>query len=231
MQLLQWSGSLLCSQSRLLLLHPESVCMRPPSCLSCALLAELWLSLSTPPPSMAPGRSSWDTVSWSKKVIILKAGWAYPAKHFCDIQGRTGRQLASSFCWWLAKCSAEPRSSVGTLSPVGRHPEDLGMGRRSRSVGICFLSGSSSDFLGSPGGSDSKEPACNAGDLGSIPESGRSPGEGNVYPLWCSWGFPGGKWPFTQRTLNSVSREERYCCLCFFLLILHFCSCNCDPNY
>ena len=33
-------------------------------------------------------------------------------------------------------------------------------------------------FLGFPGGSDGKESACNAGDLGSIPGSGRSPGEG-----------------------------------------------------
>ena len=30
-----------------------------------------------------------------------------------------------------------------------------------------------------PGGSASKESACNVGDLGSIPGSGRSPGEGN----------------------------------------------------
>ena len=29
------------------------------------------------------------------------------------------------------------------------------------------------------GGSEVKASACNAGDLGSIPESGRSPGEGN----------------------------------------------------
>ena len=34
-----------------------------------------------------------------------------------------------------------------------------------------------------PGGSDSEESACNVGDLGSIPGSGRSPGEGNGYPL------------------------------------------------
>ena len=30
-----------------------------------------------------------------------------------------------------------------------------------------------------PGGSNGKASACNAGDLGSIPGSGRSPGEGN----------------------------------------------------
>ena len=32
----------------------------------------------------------------------------------------------------------------------------------------------------------SKEPACNAGDPGSIPRSGRSPREGNDHPLQCS---------------------------------------------
>ena len=36
---------------------------------------------------------------------------------------------------------------------------------------------------GFPGISDGKESACNAGDLGSIPGSGRSPGEGNGNPL------------------------------------------------
>ena len=35
-------------------------------------------------------------------------------------------------------------------------------------------------------GSDSKESACNAGDLGSIPGSGRSLGGGNGYLLWYS---------------------------------------------
>ena len=34
-------------------------------------------------------------------------------------------------------------------------------------------------FLVASHGSDGKETACNAGDLGSIPGVGRSPGEGN----------------------------------------------------
>ena len=42
-------------------------------------------------------------------------------------------------------------------------------------------------YLGFPGGSDGKEYACNAGDLGSIPGLGRSPGEGKGYPLQYSW--------------------------------------------
>ena len=39
---------------------------------------------------------------------------------------------------------------------------------------------------GFPGGSDSKVSVCNAGDPGSIPELGRSPGEGNGSPLQYS---------------------------------------------
>ena len=37
-----------------------------------------------------------------------------------------------------------------------------------------------------PGGSDDKVSACNAGDLGSVPGLGRSPGEGNGNPLQFS---------------------------------------------
>ena len=40
--------------------------------------------------------------------------------------------------------------------------------------------------MGFPGGSDGKESACNTADLGSIPGSGISPGEGNGYPLQYS---------------------------------------------
>ena len=40
--------------------------------------------------------------------------------------------------------------------------------------------------LGFPCGSAGKESACNAGDLGSIPGLGRSPGEGKGYPLQYS---------------------------------------------
>ena len=39
---------------------------------------------------------------------------------------------------------------------------------------------------GFPGGSVYKESACSVGDLGSIPGLGRSPGEGNSYPLQYS---------------------------------------------
>ena len=37
-----------------------------------------------------------------------------------------------------------------------------------------------------PGGSDGKDSACKAGDSGSTPGLGRSPGDGNGYPLQYS---------------------------------------------
>ena len=41
-------------------------------------------------------------------------------------------------------------------------------------------------YVGFPGGSDSKESACNVGDMGLILGLGRSPGEGNGNPLQYS---------------------------------------------
>ena len=41
-------------------------------------------------------------------------------------------------------------------------------------------------IMGFPGGSEVKASASNAGDPGSIPGSGRSPGEGNGNPLQYS---------------------------------------------
>ena len=40
--------------------------------------------------------------------------------------------------------------------------------------------------MGFPGGADGKESSCSAGDLGLVPGSGRSPGEGNGNPLQYS---------------------------------------------
>ena len=44
-----------------------------------------------------------------------------------------------------------------------------------------------SHMTGFPHGSNDKESACNAGDPGLIPGSGRYPGKGNGYPLQYSW--------------------------------------------
>ena len=57
------------------------------------------------------------------------------------------------------------------------------------------------------GGSDSKESACDAGDLGSTPGLGRSPGEGNGNPLQYSClenSMGGGVW---QATVHGASKS------------------------
>ena len=41
-------------------------------------------------------------------------------------------------------------------------------------------------FQSFPGGSEDKDPARSSGDVGSIPGLGRSPGDGNDYPLQYS---------------------------------------------
>ena len=65
-----------------------------------------------------------------------------------------------------------------------------------------FLSTVYKDF---PGGSNGKESACNARDLGLIPGSGRPPGEGNGYPLqYSSW-----KIPWTEKPGRLPKRRTR----------------------
>ena len=62
-----------------------------------------------------------------------------------------------------------------------------------------------SDF---PGGSDGKASAYNAGDQGSIPGSGRSPGEGNGNPLQYSGlenPMDGGAW---QATVHGATKSQ-----------------------
>ena len=63
-------------------------------------------------------------------------------------------------------------------------------------------------FLGFPGSSEVKASACNAGDPGSIPGLGRSPGEGNGNPLQYSClenPMDGGAW---WATVHGVAKSR-----------------------
>ena len=60
---------------------------------------------------------------------------------------------------------------------------------------------------GFPGGSDGKESACNAGDVGSVPGLGRSPGDGDGNPLQYSClenSMDTGAW---QATVHGVAKS------------------------
>ena len=67
-----------------------------------------------------------------------------------------------------------------------------------------------SSLRGFPSGSDGKESACNAGELSSIPGSGRSPGEENGYPLqYCCLenSMDRGEW---QAIVHGVTERVRH---------------------
>ena len=64
--------------------------------------------------------------------------------------------------------------------------------------------------MGFPGGSDGKESACDAGGLGLIPGSGRSPGKGNASPLLYSClenSIDRGAW---QATVHGVAKSQTH---------------------
>ena len=68
-------------------------------------------------------------------------------------------------------------------TPAGREEPLYSLWRQGL---FFFILYTPSAYLGFPGGSEVKASACNAGDLGSIPGLGRSPGEGNGNPLQYS---------------------------------------------
>ena len=58
--------------------------------------------------------------------------------------------------------------------------------------------------MGFPGGSDSKEPACNVGDLGSIPGLGRAPGGGHAHSSILAFLMDRGTW---QAAVHGVTKS------------------------
>ena len=91
---------------------------------------------------------------------------------------------------WIKRC--------GTLL-YGRNQHNIV--KQYLSVKNKFLKQTCDTLSPFPGGTDSKESACNAGEPGLIPWLERSPGKGNGYPLyyscvenstaigaWCPWG-------------------------------------------
>ena len=84
--------------------------------------------------------------------------------------------------WWFngkeSPCS--PRDSQVS------YPTPQFKSINSSALSLLYGSGLTSIILGFPGGSEGKESACNAGDLGSIPGLGRSPGGGHGNSLHYS---------------------------------------------
>ena len=114
-----------------------------------------------------------------------------------------GKPVIYSPVWQLQSApltSTSPASSLGGVSPLQKFSSQCAVPKSNRvTLGVPLTQSAVYHcFGGCPGGSDSKESACKAGDPGSIPGLGGSPGEGNVYPLQYS----GLENPKSQTRLN-----------------------------
>ena len=96
---------------------------------------------------------------------------------------------------WLRLHAAKVEGTASIPGWGTKIPIALQCGQKKRFI-AAFQAGDPGSFpgqhivffilLGLPGDSDGKESSCNEGDLGLIPGLGRSPGEGNGYPLQYS---------------------------------------------
>ena len=87
--------------------------------------------------------------------------------------------------------------------------------------------------MGFPGGSDSKESACNAGDLGSIRGVRGSPGEGNSYPLqYCGLEnfIDRGAWQATVHRVAKLDTTELLS-VSLFIVNLQCCIIKCSSEW
>ena len=99
---------------------------------------------------------------------------------------------------WVAICFSKGSSPTQGSNPGLPHCRQI----------LYQLSYQGSPNLTGSGGSDGKGSACNVGDLGWIPGSGRSPGQGNGNPLHCSClenPVDRGAW---QATVHGVAKSQ-----------------------
>ena len=90
--------------------------------------------------------------------------------------------------------------------------------------------------MGFPGSSNGKEFACNVGEPGSIPGLGRSPGEGNAYPLhyYClENSMDRGAWWATVYGVTDTTEQLTlliFTCICIAIYITEPLSCTPEIN-
>ena len=104
---------------------------------------------------------------------------------------------AMIFVFWIS--SFKPAFSLSSFTFIKRlliPPHFLPLG--------WFLNSS----ISFPGVSDSKESACNTGDLSLISELGKYPGEGNGYPLQYSCLENSMDWGAWQATVQGVAKSQ-----------------------
>ena len=146
-------------------------------------------------------------------VCVLSRVWLFVTSWTAAFQASLSMEFSRQQYW-----SEFPFPTPGDLSNPGIKPTSpaspiLASGFFNLRRGINWEIGIDVYTLlyvkgGFPGGSDGEGPACNARDLGSIPGSERSPGEGNGSPLQYSClenPKDRGAW---QTTVHGVSKSQ-----------------------
>ena len=124
-----------------------------------------------------PGSSSTRKVNFSR---VFSMRWVNP-------HPPNPPPHASTCCEGLSSGSRSKLVGTATALPLALHNPAHTRPRSLVSVSLSVGWGYTMELLrGFHGGSDGKETACNEGDLGSIPGSGRPPGVGNGNPLQYS---------------------------------------------
>ena len=121
--------------------------------------------------------------------------------------------MLNSWCWGFQRC---------TIFTVSFNEQETLL-TLELSLTYTWLSGYPY-IAAAAGGSEVKASACNAGDLGSIPGSGRSPGEGNGNPLQYSClenPMDRGAWWATVRSQGHKESDTTEWHHFHFLLPLH----------
>ena len=130
-----------------------------------------------------------NTTPFSKSVSTKSGellGWVVQEARVQDNHKWAGFPELWIKFWFEEEVISVPlRKTARFLPPTsGSSPWNAQSGEAERTPGGCaFQLGPPWTQSGFPGGSEVKASARNAGDLGSIPGSGRSPGEGNGNPL------------------------------------------------
>ena len=103
-----------------------------------------------------------------------------------DSPGKNTGAISFSNAWkWKGKVKllSRVRLFATPWTAAYQAPLSMGFSRQESWSGVPLPSPLTMLFVGFSGGSVGKESACNAGDLGLISGSGRSPGEWNGTPL------------------------------------------------
>ena len=152
------------------------------------LLATPWTAAYQAPPSMGFSRQEY----WSGVPLPSprhKAAICKPRRQLPPETSRIGTSLSDSNPRTVREYTAIVEATWPVVFCCGS-PPGLTQCQCQLTLEDGFLL--TGDVKGFPGGSDSKESTCNAGDLGSIPGLGRSPGGGHdpTHSSILAWRIP-----------------------------------------